>query len=241
MNKPDLSVVMRELERYLRRGMTKEMTESILKHPVSEMKKAIKMRSGVEFMWVVDNPSRALHLLRNAPLLRKHGMYEDALEYTFTSGRAPGEGWGLIFSFADRERLRKCGNPLPHAGPFTLYRGVAGRGRQRAVRHFSWTGTLDVARWFAGLASYTDGHSSLPDPAVFVVTVPASEVLFYTDDRNEDEYVVSTDTLRPRRLERVTKEQFDEIQTRREEKRKREEEVWMAAAKKAKPRKRKEG
>ena len=214
MNKPDLSVLMWELKR------DQGTASDRLKYALNTMKKAIKKRSGVEFMWVVGNPNRALHLLRNAFLLREHGMYEKALEYTYTTGRAPVEGWELIFSMADRERLRKCGDTLPHAGPFTVYRGVAGRGRQRAVKHFSWTGTLDVARWFAGRASYIDGHISLPDPAVFVVTVPVSEVLFYTNDRNEDEYVLSTETLRPRRFERVTKEHFDEIQRGRVEERK---------------------
>jgi hypothetical protein len=212
MNKPDLSVLMWELERDLCGGLTKEMMEEMteirVKHALSQMENAIKERSGMKFMGVVKNSNRALHLLRNAPLLREHGMYESALVYTYTSGHAPVDGWPLLFSMADRERLRKCGDPLPHAGPFMVFRGVAGRGRQRAVKHYSWTGTLDCARWFAGRASYID---SLPDPAVFVVTVLASEVLFYTNNRDEDEYVLSTETLRPRRLERVTKEQFDEI------------------------------
>ena len=241
INKPDLSVL--ELERDLSGGLTKEMTEEMtevrLKHALSQMENAIKERSGVKFMWVVEKSNRAPHLLRNAPLLREHGMYEAALVYTYTSGRAQVDEWRLLFSMADRERLRKCGDPLPHAGPFMVYRGVAGRGRQRAVKHFSWTGTLDCARWFAGRASYI---TSLPDPAVFVVTVPASEVLFYTNDREEDEYVLSTETLRPRRLERVTKEQFDEIAKQREEKGMSELKVMSAEEpKELKQRKRKEG
>ncbi len=110
---------------------------------------------------------------------------------------------------ADRERLRAAEGPLPGPGPFTVYRGVAGRGRQRNVRGFSWTGTLDLARWFAGRAAYV--FSRLADPTVFVLTVPVDAVLFYTNDRQEDEYVLDVASLRPRRLEGVAREVLQSV------------------------------
>lgn len=206
---PDMTAVLWEIERYYGSVRSDDGAER-MRWEMKKTTEAIRKRSGLEFLWSVDNPSRAFHLFRNAHLLKSLGMYEEALEYAYTSGRASVRNWRGLFSMADRDRLREYGDPIPHAGPFTLYRGVAGRGRQRAVRHFSWTGTLDCARWFAGRAAY---HGSrLPDPAVFEITVPESEVIFYTNGRREDEYVVWPNNIRPRRLEVVTQRLFETTQ-----------------------------
>ncbi|GAB4371902.1 MAG: hypothetical protein Kow00128_20250 [Deltaproteobacteria bacterium] len=179
---------------------------------------ALEERDGVGFMVLVGNERRVEHLFDNLHLLRDRGMYESALHETYTSQwtnpalrlPVPHHVWRFFFSIADRDRLRACGDPLPGPGPFTLYRGVSGRGKARRVKGFSWTGRQDVARWFAGLMAYGDGRN-LPDPAVFVATVPESAVLFYTDGRNEEEYVIFPDGINPRRVEKVGRELFEKI------------------------------
>ncbi len=203
---PDITTVLWEIKRDFG-SVRSDFGTKRLRWVRKEIDEAIKERSGLRFLWTADNGGRALHLFRNAHLLKSLGMYEEALEYAYTSGRASVRDWGGLFSMAERERMRQRGEPIPHGGPFTLYRGVAGRGRQRAVRHFSWTGTLDCARWFAGRAAYQG--SLLPDPAVYEITVPESDVIFYTNGRREDEYVVWPKNIRPRRLEVVTQQLYE--------------------------------
>ncbi len=45
--------------------------------------------------------------------------------------------------------------------------------------------------------------------------LPDSAVLFYTNERNEDEYVLLAKDLHPKRFETVTREQFEAIAARR--------------------------
>jgi hypothetical protein len=132
-------------------------------------------------LWLIDD---------NIRLLRHLGIYEEALVYAFTRTRTTNHYYRLswqysLFKLADRQRLREAGDPLPAPGPYTLYRGVAGRGAARRVRGLSWTGSLECATWFAERAA----DFGWADPAVFQAVVSDSEVLSYTNDRNEDEYI----------------------------------------------------
>ena len=90
---------------------------------------------------------------------------------------------------ADSERLRACGDPLPGHGPFTIFRGVAGRGSARRVRGLSWTGSQERAEWFAQRLARI-----LPNPAVFKVTVSEADVIAYVHSgkqgRGEEEFIV---------------------------------------------------
>jgi len=51
-------------------------------------------------------------------------------------------GQDYEFFQADRARLRALGDALPGPGPFTLFRGVAGRGAKRRVRGLSWINAM---------------------------------------------------------------------------------------------------
>ena len=88
--------------------------------------------------------------LDNLHAIRAMGQYEKALYYVITHpnfGPALTQSWirGLL-GWADREKLRACGDPLPGPGPFTIYRGVSSATCERGT---SWTGTLERAWWFA--------------------------------------------------------------------------------------------
>jgi hypothetical protein len=54
-----------------------------------------------------------------------------------------------LFRNCDPARLREETDPLPGAGPFTLFRGVVEDGRPPIVDGLSWTTEIWVARFFA--------------------------------------------------------------------------------------------
>ena len=121
-------------------------------------------------------------------LLRELGCYERALLQAYTGTRVNNRQWSLreldcLFAMADMPRLRAAGDPLPGPGPFTLYRGVAGRGAARRVRGYSWSGSRDVAIWYAQRLEF------LACPAVLEVTVDESNILAYLNRRQEDEFL----------------------------------------------------
>jgi hypothetical protein len=104
----------------------------------------------------------------------------------------------FLFAQAEPARLRTAGDPLPGSGPFRLFRGVAGTGRHRQVSGRFWTSNLDMARWFARR------FPVLPDPAVYTITVPASHIYAYSNERHEDDYIVRLPLpTRPRLFERL--------------------------------------
>ena len=122
----------------------------------------------------------------NQGALLKRGIYESALLSAFINTRTSNRRWPLntlrlLFKIANRDRLLAAGDPLPGPGPFTIFRGVAGKGRARRVRGFSWTALREKAQWFAERLTFAD-------PAVFQVTVGVDDVLAYRNERDEQEF-----------------------------------------------------
>jgi hypothetical protein len=131
----------------------------------------------------------------NLSPLKDRGLYEAAILHAFTAPRINHRGWStsvieFMFSQADRDKLRAAGRPLPGEGPFTVYRGVAGTGRARRLRGFSWTSSLNLACWFAT-------RFDLKNPTVIQAEVTAGEVLAYCEDTVESEFI-----CRPNAVER---------------------------------------
>jgi hypothetical protein len=149
-------------------------------------------------------------VFENAVPLRKIGLFEEALIHAFTATSSNNRNFPtslleLMFTYkTNRRRLRAAGDPLPSSGPFTIYRGVAGRGRARRVRGLSWTASLEVAAWFAY-------RPELDDPSVYKVTVPEDAVLAYTNQRSEQEFIVLLPpNIRPKRIPIPDKSLIDE-------------------------------
>ncbi len=124
-------------------------------------------------------------------------MFERALLVAFISTRTNNAGWSLddldlLFKTADRDKLRAAGDSLPSAGPFTVYRGVAGDDPFRKEPGYSWTASPGLAAWFA-TRSLLYGIE-LHDPAVLVTEVSADEVLAHLDSeqkgRGEAEFLL---------------------------------------------------
>ena len=83
--------------------------------------------------------------------------------------------------------FRYAAFPLPEDMPetVTVWRGTSALTRAQAVRGLSWTLDRDQACWFAMRFAERNGS-----PLVLTARVPRSEILLYTDERNEREAVV---------------------------------------------------
>jgi hypothetical protein len=167
-------------------------------------------RGNTDWLWIV---------WFNIVPLKARGIYEKALLVAFSGTRTNNRRWPLdelrfLFEQADRARLRAAGDPLPGPGPFTLYRGVSGRGRARRVRGFSWTADLDLSCWFAG-------RYGLVLPTVFRGEFAEEDVLVYTraNNRGEQEYLVDASKVRISRAlsQPMIFSRAEEVQRRREE------------------------
>ena len=139
------------------------------------------------FLCLVNNERNVELVYRNRVALASRGIYEAALVLALTACRTNNHRvYPLIrrlLALADKKKLRAGGDRIPGTGPFTLYRGVGGRGTSRRVRGYSWTADLERARWFAE-------RLPLHDPAVYCAVVPKRRVLFYSQERKEAEFFV---------------------------------------------------
>jgi hypothetical protein len=136
----------------------------------------------------VENTFSLQFVRQNHLALMKRGIFEETLAIAWTETRVNHSAWSLndtatFFRLCDREKLLAAGDPLPSGAKFTLYRGVAGKGRSRKIRGMSWTSSIEKAVWFA------NRYPQLEDPAVYQTTVHRDEILFYYNGREEEEFV----------------------------------------------------
>jgi len=183
----------------------------------AEAVEALKAGKVGTFLFYARNQDRLNLVWLNNPALIERGCYEKALLEALVDTEVATHRYRLddlrtMFEIADREKLRAAGEPLPSAGPFTVYRGVTGRGTARRVRGLSWTGSVDMACWFA------HRFGDLSDPAVFQVTVEEKDVLAYSHKgetgRGEDEYLILLPpSVKPQRIMSAseTKRRADEV------------------------------
>ncbi len=162
---------------------------------------ALESGDVIGFLCTAPNEHSLELVFHNHKFLMQTGLYEKALVDAFIATRTNNFKYPLCllreaFCIGDRSRLRAAGDPLPGPGPFTIYRGVSGIGPARRVRGISWTTSEERARWFAL-------RHSLPNPNVFRTTVHEADVLAYTNDRSEQEFLVLLpERNRPVRLPR---------------------------------------
>ena len=190
-NDPSDSDLLRAAARgRLRPGTTLEQERENRRRLKEQAIKAFEDGNASCFLSLAPNTYCLELVVRNAVLLRQRGIFEEALLKAITTTRTnnlttPLTTLRKLIQFADRSKLLAAGDPLPGSGPFTLYRGVAGRPRDRRVRGISWTGMFVRARWFA------QRFGDLEDPAVYKAVVEAPHVAAYVGDyRNEDEFIL---------------------------------------------------
>jgi hypothetical protein len=150
-----------------------------------------------EILMLLDNTRELVFVADNMAWLHTLGKYEVCLAEAFIDTRTNYAHWTLaalkrLFAIADRDRLRAAGDPLPPGETFTLYRGVAGAGKMRRPSGPSWTADMERAKWFALRVP------NLQCRAVYTATVRREDVLFYSNEREEKEYVCFVP--RPKRL-----------------------------------------
>jgi hypothetical protein len=155
----------------------------------AQARAAVEAKDAVTLAFLAGNNTRELWvLLDNLALVRTWDTYEEALLEALVGTRTntrhvPLRLLHVLLKAADRQRLRAAGDPFGK-GPFTLYRGVSGYGEARRIRGVFWTGSLDVAWWFAR-------RWNLAYPAVYQLTLPDDQhILAHVADRKEDDYIV---------------------------------------------------
>lgn len=145
-------------------------------------------------------------VVNNLPRLIAKGKYEEALLNSYIGTRVNYSHWDFfvikrLFDLADPKKLRAAGDPVPEGDTFTLYRGISGKKGKRRVNGYSWTSSLNKAKWFATRFEH------LENPAVYKVTVPREWVLAFSNERQEAEYILKLPLpVRPRRLSLQLKE-----------------------------------
>lgn len=137
------------------------------------------------FLFLTCSPGRMGFFIDNEVPLWEMGLYEKGLLFAFTSVTMDNRHFPLhqirrLFRMADRERLLAAGDPLPGKGPFTIYRGVSGRGSKRWIRGMSAfhsqyrPPTLPLRRRPPVLTSQSRLLSQLQSPAPLFGPMPAS-------------------------------------------------------------------
>jgi hypothetical protein len=155
------------------------------------------LQKKMEDCWINDDPIGCLVAISNMEYLRflfehmeplkEKGFYEEVLLTALIAPSINLSGVPLYFlksflEWADKEKLRGYGDPLPGNGPFTLYRGVAGKGAARRKRGISWTASLEKAKWFAN-------RFYLEKPMVYESVIDLDQVYAYSNGRNEQEFI----------------------------------------------------
>lgn len=164
------------------------------------------------FVMCANSGNQLTLVLDNHLHLKRKGMLEAALIEAYVGTKVNTSHLLLrkiesLFLDCDRPRLRALGDALPGPGAFQVYRGVAGDRDKRRARGYSWTDSLEIACWFAVTSATFSGR----EPAIYTASLPDSEVLFFTDGRQEREFVGRPRTCR---LLPMSKEQIFEASKR---------------------------
>jgi hypothetical protein len=153
-----------------------------------QAQQAVAEGDALNFLCKASNEDGLELVIRNMQQLKKSGIYEATLLEAFTGTRTnnrwcPVDTLRDLFLCGERERFLAAGDALPEGDKFSLYRGVAGRGAARRVRGLSWTANRERAEWFAKRAF-------LHDPAIYTVMANRSDIWAYTNQREEEEFIV---------------------------------------------------
>jgi hypothetical protein len=153
------------------------------------------------FLGFTDNLDGMELVSRNQKYLLEAGIYEACLVWAFTGTRLNWSGHDdlllYLFSLADCKKLLAQGDALPDREVFTLYRGISGRGQDRGkVKGWSWTSSLKTGWWFARRFE----ELGLEDPAVYQAEVHRGDILFFTNAREESEFVCLPTSLKPKKV-----------------------------------------
>jgi hypothetical protein len=109
----------------------------------------------------------------------------DAFIATRTNNHRHSQTIECLLQRIDPIKLKSEGDKIPSQDEFRLYRGVSGNDSSRTIKGYSWTNNLELAHWFAMR------YSELGKPSIFTTTVCEDAVLFYSNERDENEFVLN--------------------------------------------------
>lgn len=153
---------------------------------------------------LVPKPERMIFIENNLEALLSSGKLERVLIDFYMLLNFPIlsydlSTWGYVFGMCDRERLLSAGDTLPDdlGSPFTIYRGQD----LSEVIGISWTLSRERAEWFAQRnAEHTYEDS---ETGVIEMQVTVDDIMFYNNEREEQEVVVDLDIFDNRPLPTV--------------------------------------
>ena len=180
-----------------------------LRHYANE---AFEKKDAPGIMGNIDSHRNASLLEDNIHSFLDIGIYEEALFICMTGGcHCLPERWSYFIGFANLEKLRSIGDPIP-TKPITVYRGVAytdgvvdTSGKvycgeepedldvdyelEDFIRGYSWTRNKHTAAWFTTrLPSRAENLSG--KGVVFYARVKPENILFCSNERGEEEVAV---------------------------------------------------
>lgn len=127
---------------------------------------------------------------KHLEVLHESGLVEEFFVDSFTrhnqNHRLHYDVIGEMLCVCRRQELQNAGDEIPPGDEFTLYRGCHS---QDWIKGYSWTGSKKVAQWFID-------RYDLDDPYLVSCVVKREDILFYTNARTEDEYVIDPSMIK---------------------------------------------
>jgi hypothetical protein len=141
----------------------------------------------------LDQGDRMAFVFDNVAPLLLFGLYEVALNRAYASCHTNFHRWDMqtlkfMFDVCDRDALYKTGDEFEGEYPLTVYRGICGDGDAYRPRGLSWTDDLEKAKWFAKFPEERY-KTKFPNCHVYRVRIKKKDVYFYTNDRQEREFI----------------------------------------------------
>jgi len=90
-----------------------------------------------------------------------------------------------ILKYVDLDRLFEEGDELPRRDRYRLYRGISGAQTPEIIKGYSWTDDVQRAHWFAMR------YAEFGNPSIYTTVVQKKSILFYTNGRSENEFVLN--------------------------------------------------
>jgi hypothetical protein len=121
--------------------------------------------------------------------------FVNAFIATRTNNRQHSETIKYLLQLLDPLELKKQGDKIPPQKEFRLYRGSSRINSFAKIKGYSWTRNLELAHWYAMR------YPELGCPFIFTTTVSEDSILFYTNERGEDEFVLDPKNVNAIHLE----------------------------------------
>ena len=144
----------------------------------------------LDVMTYINGHQAVEYVYSHIDILYEHGLLEEFIVDAFIRHNWDNYAYynelRVLFDLCSPALLQKASDPVPDGDTFKLYRGVT---FLEWAYGYSWTGSLKVAQWFAD--RYKDRHKGF----VVVRDTHRHEVLFYTNNRKEDEFIVDIEWI----------------------------------------------